>query len=61
VLAHEAVHYLLKRRSYKEDPHERSLLADLMYARTGAYEFEAGERLGRFFADIINPDRYKKL
>ena len=61
VLAHEAVHYLLERRSYKEDPHDRSLLADLMYARTGAYEFEAGERLGRFFADIINPDRHKKL
>jgi hypothetical protein len=60
VLAHEAVHYLLFRRSYMGDHHSK-LLDNLMYARTGAYKMEATERLGRFYADIINPDRYKKL
>ena len=53
-LAHEAVHYLLLSFGFVNEHHTKSL-GDLMYPRSGAYEFEAGTRLGRRYADIINP------
>jgi hypothetical protein len=54
VLAHEAVHFLLSFHAFTGD-HHTSSIADLMYPRTGAWEFAAGNRLGRKYADIINP------
>jgi hypothetical protein len=54
VLAHEAVHSLLFSFGQPDNHHTKSL-SDLMYPHIGAYGFEAGDRLGRTYADIINP------
>lgn len=54
VLAHEAVHFLLFSFGQPDNHHTKSL-GDLMYPHIGAYGFEAGDRLGRTYADKINP------
>jgi hypothetical protein len=55
VLAHEAMHYLLFSFGRSADHHHTKRLGDLMYPRGGAFGFERGTRLGRTYANIINP------
>ena len=55
VLAHEAVHYLLYSFGNPGDHHKNQRLGDLMYPRIGAFGFASNKRLGRIYADAINP------
>ena len=55
VLAHEAMHYLLFSFGRSADHHHTKRLGDLMYPRGGAFGFERGTRLGRTYANVINP------